>query len=143
MSLLHAFFGLGGTISPFISTPFVQRYSTQPNLLYTINLGVAVLTLAVEVFVFKGQTEEQLLGKAKAREESGVVALPLGELVPPETVPRPEGSQTEGNATRLESSSSKMRRILSSPAVYVFIFYSFLYVSLPHSFTVTLISRLG
>lgn len=131
MSLLHAFFGLGGTVAPFISTPFVQYYSRRPYLLYTINLAVAVLTLAVEVIVFRGQTEEQLVGKTGTSTENGQpVLLPLGEIVPPEAAEEGgRGVEEPSQSPRgLQSSGHKMRRIMTTPVVYVFMLYSLLYV---------------
>jgi len=140
MSLLHSFFGLGGTIAPFISTPFVQHHASRPYLLYTLCLAVAVITLAVEVVVFRGQTEEQLTGR-KDRSEAEQRASDAGEALP---VPLAEVGAAEARidgltATRTEGgeevvatsngSGAKMRTILTSPAVYVFVLHAFLYVS--------------
>jgi len=133
MSLLHAFFGLGGTVAPFISTPFVQHFPNRPYLLYTINLAVALITLGIEVAVFKGMTEEQLTGrKDEIQNEIATAAAPLGELgtdVQAATVQHEAEDGGVATPATLVSSAQKMKRILSNPAVYVFTFHAFLYVS--------------
>lgn len=154
MSLLHSFFGLGGTIAPFISTPFVQHHAQRPYLLYTLCLAVAVITLAVEIVVFRGQTEEQLTGR-KDRSEAEKRASEAGEALP---VPLPEVGATEARVAsqseaRMESgeevvaasngSGAKMRTILTTPAAYVFVLHAFLYVSCIGFFMVMLMHRSG
>ena len=132
MSLLHAFFGLGGTIAPFISTPFVQHFPTKPYLLYAINLAVAMITLGIEVFVFRGMTEEQLTGrKDESADLIATTAAPLGdhatEVQATMAYPSSPAGEPVTPAT-LASSAQKMKRILSNPAVYIFVFHAFLYV---------------
>jgi len=133
MSLLHAFFGLGGTIAPFISTPFVQQFPNRPYLLYTINLAVALITLAIEVVVFKGRTEEQLTGRKEDDRNllAATATAPLGELATDVQAARIEQETAEEPVVQatLVSSAQKMKQILSNPAVYVFTFHAFLYVS--------------
>jgi hypothetical protein len=134
MSLLHAFFGLGGTVAPFVATPFVQHFPTRPYLLYTINLAVALITLAIEVIVFRGRTEEQLTGRKDETENrlAATAAAPLGELAPDVQAAGVEQEPVLGEPVvpaTLVSSAHKMKRILTTPAVYVFTFHAFLYVS--------------
>jgi hypothetical protein len=132
MALLHSFFGLGGTVAPFISTPFVQHFPKKPYLLYTINLAVALLTLSVETAVFRGQTEEQLTGKpermAESTESKTEAPMPLAEMGTAEAEVAHRGAESQVPSRPLLSSSAKMKIILTTPAVYVFVLHAFLYV---------------
>lgn len=133
MALLHSFFGLGGTIAPFVSTPFVQHFPHRPYLLYALNLGVAVITLAITLIVFRGETEEQLTGRVEGVEREPLNDQPIALADVANNPCAAHGSPATNEASEgpnvLLSSAKKLKIILSMPSVYVFSFYSFLYVS--------------
>ena len=58
----QACFGLGATIAPFLSTPFVQKLPNRAYLFFLVTLGVALITAAVLVLVFEMRTEAQIVG---------------------------------------------------------------------------------
>ncbi|ORY26856.1 major facilitator superfamily domain-containing protein [Naematelia encephala] len=61
MFLMHAVYGLGATVSPLVSTEFVKRVP-RIYLYFTVSLGLAIITLVVLALVFRGRTEDQVVG---------------------------------------------------------------------------------
>jgi fucose permease len=70
MFLMHAVYGLGATVSPFVSTAFVQHEPTHVYYYFAVSLALAILTALVLALVFRGRTEDQVVGKRLPDEES-------------------------------------------------------------------------
>lgn len=158
MSFVQACFGLGGMVSPFISTPFaahvkdVYRY-------YFVAMGIGIIAMVLMLLAFDRRTEEQLVGKLdiaaiEGRKEE-VVELPVVEKKEDDA---PEESNHD-RAIRLAqagtvgeagaagdavvaatgdtvtepkakvTSGEKMKRMLTTPTVYALMAWSFVYVS--------------
>ncbi|WRT64998.1 uncharacterized protein IL334_001939 [Kwoniella shivajii] len=112
MFLMHAMYGFGATISPFVSTAFVQRVPSKVYLYFAVSLGLALLTVLALVIVFKGRTENQVVGKRQLEirvDKSGNSR---------EVDPTHEGGGSGG----------KMKRILSTPVVHFMAFFLLIYV---------------
>ena len=158
MFLLHAFYGLGATISPLVSTEFVKKVQDKVYLYFWVSLGLAGLTVASLVLVFRFRTEDQVVGRRKdplavgtAVENQDEKALqplraPKGAFREEDIGPEPSGAGTtiEGevvgtphDSTRSSSaerktgpkgSGSKMRRIMGTPSVHFMACYICIYV---------------
>lgn len=121
MFLLHAFYGLGATVSPLVSTEFVKREPSRVYLYFVVSLGLGVATVVALLSVFRLRTEDQIVGQ---------------RLEPPETIPLESLGDPEGRDETLvnrkeqdEGSGSKFKRILRTPAVHFMAFYLAIYVS--------------
>ncbi|ODO03159.1 hypothetical protein I350_06004 [Cryptococcus amylolentus CBS 6273] len=99
MFLMHAFYGFGATISPFVATAFVQHIPDRVYLYFTVSLGLAVFTAALVLGVFRLRTEDQIVG-----------------------------SRQEEVEEKKEDSGSKMKRILKTPVVHCMAFYIVIHV---------------
>ena len=177
MFLLHAFYGLGATISPLVSTEFVKKVQNKVYLYFWVSLGLAGLTVAALVLVFRFRTEDQVVGRRKDPSAVGTevenqdekALQPLsgsGKAIREEetgdssagTLPEGEGEANHESANSssvdqiqvAKGSGSKMRRIMTTPAVHFMAFYICIYVGvevtlggwivsspLPHSFAAT------
>ena len=120
MSLLHAWFGAGATIAPFISTSFV-KHVPKAYKYYLVAAGVAVLVAVAQIVVFEFRTAEQIVSMEDESEEE-IPLNPSGE----EAIKEVEGKKKQG-------SGDKMWSILKLPAVYAIVTYMFIYVSSPGS----------
>jgi MFS family permease len=122
MSLLHAWFGAGATISPFISTLFV-KHVPQAYRYYLVAAAVALIVAITLVLVFEGRTAEQIVKMDS--EGDGEEEIPLN--------PNPSGEQVvvvgEREKKERQGSGDKMWSILKMPAVYAIVTYMFIYVS--------------
>lgn len=118
MSLLHAWFGAGATIAPFISTSFV-KHVPKAYKYYLVAAGVAVLVAVAQIVVFEFRTAEQIVSMEDDSEEE-IPLNPSGE----EVIKEVEGKKKQG-------SGDKMWSILKLPAVYAIVTYMFIYVSPP------------
>ncbi|ORX34412.1 major facilitator superfamily domain-containing protein [Kockovaella imperatae] len=144
MFLLHAFYGLGATISPLVSTEFVKRFQSQVYLYFWVSLGMAALTVTSLVLVFRLRTEDQVVGRRKdplavgtetvaqsggtsAEIESDVElkARPTGDVSA--HLPTPDSTSAKESKQR-GGSSGKMKRIMTTPAVHYMAFYICIYV---------------
>ena len=117
MSLLHAWFGAGATIAPFISTSFV-KHVPKAYKYYLVAAGVAVLVAVAQIVVFEFRTAEQIVPMEDESEEE-IPLNPSGE----EVIKEVEGKKKQG-------SGDKMWSILKLPTVYAIVTYMFIYVSL-------------
>jgi len=120
MSLLHAWFGAGATIAPFISTSFV-KHVPKAYKYYLVAAGVAVLVAVAQIVVFEFRTADQIVSMEDESEEE-IPLNPSGE----EAIKEVEGKKKQG-------SGDKMWSILKLPAVYAIVTYMFIYVSSPGS----------
>ncbi|ODN96385.1 hypothetical protein L198_04099 [Cryptococcus wingfieldii CBS 7118] len=118
MFLMHALYGFGATISPFVATAFVQHIPDRVYLYFTVSLGLAVLTAALVLGVFRLRTEDQIVGSRQEEVEE------KKEVSPTETV------QEDGPPVKKinQDSGSKMKRILKTPVVHYMAFYMVIYV---------------
>lgn len=122
MFLLHAFYGLGATISPLVATEFVKREPNRVYLYFAVSLGLGATTVVALLSVFQLRTEDQVVGKrapttplpATDVEESNDKDAPVAE-----TADEKEGEEGSGN---------KLRRIWKTPAVHFMAFYLAIYV---------------
>ena len=153
--MLHAAYGLGATVSPFVATAFAQRVTGRFYLYFITSLGLGIGTVITLILTFQGRTEDQIVGK---RPDEGLEAVPgvLNSATEPGTTPLDEHKgavpaeaeskgdimlPTElGEATGAEArgSSAKYMAILSTPKAYFLCIYIFLYVSLREPAQVTL-----
>ncbi|WVQ97850.1 hypothetical protein IAU59_004965 [Kwoniella sp. CBS 9459] len=101
MFLMHAMYGFGATISPFVSTAFVQHEPRRVYLYFAASLGLALLTVASLVIVFRGRTEDQVVGR-RAPDKGGDAAA--------------------------GGSAGKLSRILKMPVVHAMAMYMVIYV---------------
>ncbi|KAI9634043.1 major facilitator superfamily domain-containing protein [Dioszegia hungarica] len=143
--MLHAAYGLGATVSPFVATPFAQRVTGRFYLYFITSLGLGIGTVITLILTFQGRTEDQIVGK---RPDEGLEAVPgvLNSATEPGTTPLDEHKgavpaeaeskgdimlPTElGEATGAEArgSSAKYMAILSTPKAYFLCIYIFLYM---------------
>ncbi|WVF70033.1 hypothetical protein IAT40_004820 [Kwoniella sp. CBS 6097] len=101
MFLMHAMYGFGATVSPFVATAFVQHEQKRVYLYFAASLGLALLTVASLVIVFRGRTEDQVVGR-RAPEKGGNAAA--------------------------GGSAGKLSRILKMPVVHAMAMYMVIYV---------------
>ena len=148
MFLLHASYGYGATVSPFVSTAFVKTITGKVWLYYTVSLGLALGVAGVLVVVFRGRRECDVVGTTEERNqgmrrEVGQVEN-VGSM---ETLAEEEiGVQSEpvetiqmGNEEKNEDveacgSARKLSRILRCRQVHIMAFYLLFYVSQKLSF---------
>jgi MFS family permease len=157
MFVLHAIYGLGATVSPFVSTAFLQQL---PNVFYyyfTISLALALATVVALVVTFQWRTEDQVVGKFRWIGGKQVGVVGEEKDVP---VPMPDaGAGMEGQRRHLErdgevgetgveqasrasvgadveaedkaerAGATKLREIVTSPRAFCLAFYIFAYVS--------------
>lgn len=152
MFLAHAVYGLGATVSPFVSTAFLQKLPETFYHYFAISLGLAFATVVMLVLVFQGRSEEGVVGD---RVESGA-GTGEGKTVMPDAGGAMEGlreheeaeARATGRGTRngdtptstmepqdkvaavQRSSGSKFKAIIRSPRTFCLAFYIFAYVSL-------------
>jgi fucose permease len=119
MSLLHAWFGAGATISPFISTLFV-KHVPQAYRYYLVAAAVAIVVTITLVLVFEFRTADQIVKMDD--NDNGEEEIPLN----------PSGQEVEREVVekkKQQGSGDKMWTILKMPAVYAIVTYMFIYVS--------------
>ncbi|KIR42653.1 hypothetical protein I307_01001 [Cryptococcus deuterogattii 99/473] len=120
MFLMHAWYGFGATISPFVSTAFVQHIPQRVYLYFAVSLGLAIITAIALVAVFHLRTDDQIVGK---REETDQDSTDSSEV--------PAAVNSEGQVIEKKpkhDSSSKMKRIMKTPVVHCMAFYMVIYV---------------
>jgi fucose permease len=110
MSLLHAWFGAGATISPFISTLFV-KHVPQAYRYYLVAAAVAIVVTRTADQIVKMDDNDN--------GEEGIPLNPSGQEVEREVVEK----------KKQQGSGDKMWTILKMPAVYAIVIYMFIYVS--------------
>ena len=129
MSLLHAWFGVGATISPFISTTFV-KHVPKAYRYYLVAASVALVVAVTLVGVFELRTTDQIINSEEGQGQ-GEEHIPLVE--------QGEGEDEDGEQVvkvskvkekrKKQGSGDKMREILRMPSVYAIVIYMFIYVS--------------
>lgn len=129
---MHAWYGFGATVSPFVSTAFVQHVPQRVYIYFAVSLGLAIVTAIALVAVFRLRTDDQIVGK---REETDQDSTDSSEV--PAAV-NSEGQVSEKKPKR--DSSSKMKRIMKTPVVHCMAFYMVIYVSITTSLWITLIT---
>jgi fucose permease len=116
MSLLHAWFGAGATVSPFISTLFV-KHVPKAYKYYLVAAGVAVVVTITLIVVFEFRTADQIVKMDSEEEES----IPLN--------PSENERELVVEKKKQQGSGDKMWTILKMPSVYAIVLYMFIYVS--------------
>nr|XP_019008732.1 uncharacterized protein I206_06414 [Kwoniella pini CBS 10737]OCF47513.1 hypothetical protein I206_06414 [Kwoniella pini CBS 10737] len=112
MFLMHAMYGFGATVSPFVSTAFVQHVSSRVYLYFAASLGLALITVLALVVAFRGRTETQIVGKRQL-----------------EIRYNKDGTSKEVDPTHEGGGSGgKMKQILTTPVVHYMAFYMLIYV---------------
>ncbi|WVW78707.1 hypothetical protein I302_100667 [Kwoniella bestiolae CBS 10118] len=113
MFLMHAMYGFGATVSPFVSTAFVQHVPNHVYYYFAVSLGLALATVFFLVVVFKGRTDSQIVGKRQM-----------------EIRVNNDGTTTESDPAHKENEGSggKMKQILKTPVVHYMAFYMAIYV---------------
>lgn len=122
MFLMHAWYGFGATISPFVSTAFVQHIPQRVYLYFAVSLGLAIMTVVFLVAVFRLRTDDQVVGKREEMDRKSAAS----SAVP--TAVNLEGQLTEKKPK--QDSASKMKRIMKTPVVHYMAFYMVIYVSI-------------
>ena len=148
MFLAHAFYGLGATISPLVSTEFVKKVDDKVYLYFWVSLGIAGLTVAALVLVYRFRTEDQVVGRRKdplavgteteARPEAGgekdrdldpSAGLELGSRTQSEIPTATTTDSTEEQPKKgSRGSGGKLKRIMKTPSVHFMAFYICIYV---------------
>lgn len=123
MFLLHAFYGLGATISPLVATEFVKREPNRVYLYFAVSLGLGATTVVALLTVFQLRTEDQVVGK---REPVARLAPADTELSNDKDAPMADALDEKDEE---EGSGNKLRRIWKTPAVHFMAFYLAIYVS--------------
>ena len=139
--IVQACFGLGATVSPFISTPFAQKID-RAYLYFLVALGIALSALVVMLLTIQGRTEMQCVGHLPARQDEkrsagdrAVVELEAQAVDSADAdraVEHRDGSEEEsrtGSSPRDMSSGAKMRLMLSTKATWTLVAYNFVYVN--------------
>lgn len=150
MFLAHAIYGLGATVSPFVSTAFLQQLPETFYHYFAISLGLAVATAVMLVLVYQGRSEEGVVGDRVEHGDDVPVPMPDagGAVEGLREHERAEGGTADvgtptsptdgigsadkahGQPARVQrSSGSKFKAILSSPRTYCLALYIFAYVS--------------
>lgn len=153
MFMAHAIYGLGATVSPFVSTAFLQQAPDVFYYFFIVSLGLAVVTLITLIVVYQGRTEDQVVGKARwvggqqigmEKEEQSSPSVPLpdagaGMMAQEEHIRADEEASVEHEHARQTPASeaikeertgaSKLRAIFTSPRALCMAFYIFAYVS--------------
>lgn len=131
MSLLHAIYGAGGTISPLVATQFAGK--AYWHYYYLLSLGIAIVNACYLGVCFRGKREEVALNVAASTfdeedaEDSKDLDVSTNETptrdstIDLEIIPMPPQKQKR-------SSSSKMGKILREPMVWLILAYAFIYV---------------
>lgn len=129
MSLLHAWFGVGATISPFISTTFV-KHVPKAYRYYLVAAAVALVVAITLVVVFELRTTDQII-KTHEGEGEGEEYIPLVEQREDDERLQDESTVKvkEKMRKKKQGSGDKMREILRMPSVYAIIIYMFIYAS--------------
>jgi fucose permease len=118
MSLLHAWFGAGATVAPFISTLFV-KHVPKAYRYYLVAAGVAIVVAITLIIVFELRTADQIV-KMDREEEESIPLNPSGEA----------GLETVvAEKKKQQGSGDKMWEIFKMPSVHAIILYMFIYVS--------------
>ncbi|WVQ84076.1 hypothetical protein IAT38_006221 [Cryptococcus sp. DSM 104549] len=139
MFLMHAWYGFGATVSPFVSTAFVQHVPNEVYYYYAVSLGLAVITLAALVLTFKFRTDDQLVGmrvEEEVDEKDGGGAVESAEAgagvtVPPgETAEAPVEQAEKKKKKENTDSGGKMKAIMKTPVVHYMAFYILSYVGI-------------
>ncbi|WVQ84077.1 hypothetical protein IAT38_006222 [Cryptococcus sp. DSM 104549] len=121
MFLLHAWYGVGATVSPLVSTAFVKHVPRKVYSYFAVSLGLALATAAGLLLAFGLRTGDQVVGGREEQRvgvEELVLAQPVAETTPNLTQEK-KASQDSG---------SKMRAIMKNPVVHFLAFYLFVYV---------------
>lgn len=150
MFMAHAIYGLGATVSPFVSTAFLQQAPEVFYYFFIVSLALAAVTLITIIVVYQGRTEDQVVGKARwvggqqigMDEKAERISVPMpdagaGMLGQNEHLRADEEGRVNSDGqsgdtedvTEERSGSSKLRAIISSPRAICMAFYIFAYVS--------------
>lgn len=151
MFMAHAIYGLGATVSPFVSTAFLQQAPDVFYYFFIVSLGLGLTTFLTLIVVYQGRTEDQVVGKARwvggrqigVEEKEGAVSVPMpdvgagiigqgGDLQNDEETAQAQRELASENSEKDErSGATKLRAIVTSPRAICMAFYIFAYVSQP------------
>ena len=121
ISLLHACFGLGASISPFFATSFVERNAAHVYLYFIIPLIVALVTVSLLVIVFQGRSTEDIMPSGAEPElDDDEAAVPLVE--------GGKGASLEKSGVPM-SSGDKFNALFNDRAVMYLVTFIIVYVS--------------
>ena len=144
MFMAHAIYGLGATVSPFVSTAFLQQAPEVFYYFFIVSLALGAVTFLTLIVVYQGRTEDQVVGKARW---VGGQQIGLDEKTERVPVPMPDaGAGMLGQEEHLQadaeaagpgesdeqeerSGGTKLRAIVTSPRAICMAFYIFAYVS--------------
>ncbi|WVQ81603.1 hypothetical protein IAT38_003727 [Cryptococcus sp. DSM 104549] len=111
MFLMHAFYGFGATVSPLVSTAFVQNIPDTVYYYFAVSLGLALIIAVALLCTFRLRTEDQIVGKRGQEEREG------------------EEGEAEAEMTQEKSDSGdKVKRMMRTPVVHFMAFYMVIYV---------------
>jgi hypothetical protein len=143
MFLMHAVYGLGATVAPLVATEFVKKVPHRVYLYFSASLGLALVTALALISVFRGRTEDQVVGR-RVREVEGIqdgtlegggdekarsgAEVAVGGVAVPGM--EEKGDEVERVVQQPKKSGGKMKAIMSIPAVHYMAFYITIYVSL-------------
>ncbi|WWC85360.1 uncharacterized protein L201_000223 [Kwoniella dendrophila CBS 6074] len=116
MFLMHAVCGFGATISPFVSTAFVQHVPSRVYLYFAVSEGLALATVLALVVVFRLRTDEQIVGRRQTETR-----------IDKEGTSRQVDPNHEGGAS---ASGGKLKQILTTPVVHYMALFLLLYVGI-------------
>lgn len=147
MFMAHAIYGLGATVSPFVSTAFLQQAPEVFYYFFIVSLALGTTTVITLILVFQGRTEDQVVGKARWVGGQQIGMDEKSERIP---VPMPDAGagmvgqnehlradQEVGHSGDVQiedeerSGGTKLRAIVTSPRAICMAFYIFAYVSHP------------
>lgn len=145
MFMAHAIYGLGATVSPFVSTAFLQQAPEVFYYFFIVSLALGTITVVTLILVFQGRTEDQVVGKARwvggqqigMDEKAERIPVPMPDagagmigqnehLAADQEVGHSDDVQTEDEE---RSGGTKLRAIVTSPRAICMAFYIFAYVS--------------
>jgi hypothetical protein len=123
MFLMHAVYGFGATVSPLIATEFAKKVASRIYLYFTASLGLALCCAAALILVFRGRTEDQVVGKREEEFENVPETERVGAFVEEK-----ERDLPEQRVKKPQGSGGKMKSIMATPAVHYMAFYIAIYV---------------
>lgn len=93
-------------------------------LYYAVSLGLAIVTIACLIVVFRFRTEDQVVGRRQAVVPEDDGQLAMNEI----PIDRTVVDEKKGDG----GSGDKLKRILTTPAAHFMAFYLAVYVSGQH-----------
>ncbi|ORX40812.1 major facilitator superfamily domain-containing protein [Kockovaella imperatae] len=155
MFIVQACFGLGATVSPFISTPFAQHVK-RAYLYFLVAMAVALAGMVIILVTVQGRTEAQCVGHLPLKEDekrsagesavlemndhqdkstvqgsSAAQALEIAEdprVLPPAAIIAVTEERSHQDPAPELTSGQKVRMMLRERATWTLMAYNFVYV---------------